>query len=385
MRRTGIIMIVLLMSAYIFISVCVVHAGEMPNNNLLQHNIEQCGLSTNYTTRELLDLAGNKYILVECKGGGYGIYHPTAQVFVEFSAENPSPYLGKQNIRYGGPMNYYCVEGNQYTNLLSGEQMDISATQLSQLTAKEEQLTCVYQSFSTSGQSVSARAANTTHMIPNAYYFQKMYYFGTCSNDAYTQMAASIMLSYYANYANVNFVPTNCIVPLAGTSTNFQTWGCMPELTSSLCQELVSITQYLGKDLKLSGSGLRDVLTEYYSNHMLTGVTESLLISPFFVDSQMRSILDNDNPMVMIGSLSMPDGTKQNHAVVCYGYSIISNVTYYRVHMGYGTHTAVDLANQWTKNVFNQVYSINYTGNHVHSGNFVVNGVSYCGCGTIYS
>ena len=89
MRRTGIIMIVLLMSAYIFISVCVVHAGEMPNNNLLQHNIEQCGLSTNYTTRELLDLAGNKYILVECKGGGYGIYHPTAQVFVEFSAKQP--------------------------------------------------------------------------------------------------------------------------------------------------------------------------------------------------------------------------------------------------------------------------------------------------------
>lgn len=99
----------------------------------------------------------------------------------------------------------------------------------------------------------------------------------------------------------------------------------------------------------------------------------------------MRAILDDNNPMVMIGKFTMPDGTKQNRAVVCYGYSIISNVTYYRVHMGYGTHTAVDLANQWSQNIFKYIYSIDYTGNHVHSGNFVVNGVSYCGCGTIYS
>ena len=389
MKKIMFIVMVLLLSIVPSLSIPVRLAsasGLLQGEQNLNLALEQCGLSTNYTTRELLDLAGNKYILVECKSGGYGIYHPTAQVFVEFSAENPSPYLGKQNIRYGGPMNYYCVEGNQYTNLLSGEQMDISATQLSQLTAKEEQLTCVYQSFSASSQSASARAANTTHMIPNAYYFQKMYYFGTCSNDAYTQMAASIMLSYYANYANVNFVPTNCIVPLAGTSTNFQTWGSMPELTSSLCQELVSITQYLGEDILIEKADvLEDVLTEYYSRHLITGIVQETLSSPYFVDSNMRDILEDNNPMVMIGKFTMPDGTKQNRAVVCYGYSIISNVTYYRVHMGYGTHTAVDLANQWTKNLFYQIYYIDYTGNHVHSRNFVVNGVSYCGCGTIYS
>ena len=130
---------------------------------------------------------------------------------------------------------------------------------------------------------------------------------------------------------------------------------------------------------------LEDVLTEYYSRHLVTGVVQETLSSPYFVDSNMRDILEDNNPMVMIGKFTMPDGTKQNHAVVCYGYSIISNVTYYRVHMGYGTHTAVDLANQWTKNLFYQIYYIDYTGNHVHSGNFVVNGVSYCGCGTIYS
>ena len=87
-----IIALIVLIIIILFVTVPTGVADEnilSQERSYLQIEINKCGLSTNYTTRELLDLAGNKYILVECKSGGYGIYHPTAQVFVEFSAKQP--------------------------------------------------------------------------------------------------------------------------------------------------------------------------------------------------------------------------------------------------------------------------------------------------------
>ncbi len=350
------------------------------NDNALDSILSRYGFTSSYSKRDLYDLEGNLYWLLEFSNQGYAICHLTANILSEFSLTDPSPYLGYTNIYYAGPSFYFYKNNNSFINIFSQE--TISSTESStRSTSSSGDLTIVYNSFKNLANSSTTRAADTVYLVNDAYYFQKLTNHGTNTLGTCGQLAASILLSYYATYHNVNFVPSGDIVPLSGTTTNFQSWSTMPTLKDDLHQELIQITRDLDLDLATTGTSIKKILSEHYSRHTLGGVKQSVLTSPFFTDTSMRNILDKNRPLIMFGNLSLPSGSKGNHAVVCYGYRITSNVTYYRVHMGWYGYTSVELTNLWSQNIFGQIYSIEYTGNHVHSGNFIVNGTAYCGCG----
>ncbi len=383
------ILLVLLLSMFVlsclpvFAFADVIDARETDVD--LRYQINKFDFEEDFSVRDLYDFSGNLYWLIEFEPYGYAIYHPIAKIFSEFSTTAVSPYLGFDDILYGGPSFYYVQEDNVYVNTQSGEEISIVNASQDEVTrsTSADQLTEIYNQFIVSANNPATRVADTVYLLPQAYYFQKLYSFGFNALGTCGQLAASIMLSYYANYVNVNFVPENYITPLSGPSTNFQSWTSMPALSDDLHQELIDITEELGLSLATTGSSIRTILAAYYEDHSIGGVTPSVLTSPFFIDTQMRNIINDNRPMLMFGNLTLPGGSKGNHAVVCYGYRVTSNVTYYKVHMGYTGYTSVELANQWSKNVFGQIYSITYSGYHVHSGNFIVNGIAYCGCGAV--
>ena len=356
------------------------YASAMSNTDMLDDILIQNGLTDDYTMRNLYDLSGNLYWLIEFDTTGYAIYHPGANKLSEFSTSARSPFLNYTEIFYGGPTFYFVKIGDNLTNVLTNEHFELNAIQAQSQSINS--LDEIYSKF-ISAENLSTRASDTTYLVPNAYYFQKLNSFGQNTQGTCGQLAASILLSYYANYYNVNFVPTQYISPKSGTSTNYQSWQSMPNLSDSLHQELIQITRDLNENLATTGSSIKRILSEYYYRHVLGGVSQSVLTSPFFTDTNMRNIINSNNPMIMFGKLTLPSGSKGNHAVVCYGYRIISNVTYYTVHMGYSGYTSVELANLWSANVFGQIYSITYSGTHVHSGNFIVNGTPHCGCGAV--
>ena len=352
----------------------------------LERELDKCGLSDQYTKRDLRDFSGNLYWLIEFDPVGYAIYHPVAKVFSEFSETAPSPYAGYDSIVYGGPSFYYYQTSTEYVNIKTGESTSKNLLVAENLSdSSTDALTATYNSFVDYevDDAVAPTAADMSYLIPNAYYFQKLNSFGINVRGTCGQLAASILLSYYANYVNVNFVPTEYITPRSGTTTNYQSWSAMPALSNNLHLELIDITEELGLSLGTTGTSIKTILSTYYYDHSIGGVSQQVLTSPFFVDTQMRNIINGNNPMLMFGNLTLPGGGRGNHVVVCYGYRILSNVTYYRVHMGYSGCTDIELANLWSQNVFGQIYSISYSGLHVHSGNFIVNGTAHCGCGAV--
>lgn len=378
-KKLSIVLLVLL----ILISVLAIpiNSAFANNDNSLTALLSSYGLTSPYSKRDLYDLEGNLYWLLEFSNQGYAICHPTANVLSEFSLTDPSPYQGHTNIYYAGPSFYFYKSDDIFTNIFTQETLS-SQENSNRATTASGNLTQIYNSFNNLTNNRLTRAADTVYLINDAYYFQKLSDHGTNTLGTCGQLAASIFLSYYATYHNVNFVPSGDITPLSGTTTNFQSWPKMPPLKEDLHQELIQITRDLDLDLKTTGSSIKKILSEYYSRHTIGGVQQSVLTSPFFTDTSMRNILDQNRPLIMFGNLTTPTGSKTNHAVVCYGYRITSNVTYYRVHMGWQGYTSVELTNLWSQNIFGQIYSIEYTGNHVHSGNFIVNGTPYCGCGT---
>ncbi len=338
--------------------------------------------SDQYTIRELYDLSGNLYYLVECKDTGYAIYHPIAHVFSEFSVNAQSPYNDKENILYGGPTYYYEIIDDSIRDINTAEIYNYTETAQTFSLNNTSQLTAAYYEFN--NISYDYDSINTTYSSNSHYvgfnYFRKLYDFGYNSQGTCGYLAASILLSYYANFHNVNFVNKEYIIPLEGPSTVYQKWDKMPELTNDLHLELIEIGKSLNLGSASTGTTIKKVLTKYYQNHNLTNIKQGVMTSPFFVDAQIRNILDHDTPIILFGNLTLNDsGTKGNHAVVCYGYSH-SNITYYTVHMGHAGRTNVQLANVWSQNVFGQTYSFDYTGEHIHSGNFLVNGTAHCGC-----
>ena len=91
-------------------------------------------------TKQLVDFAGNRYVLFELIPKGYIIYHIASGKFVEYSEDSYSPYLNySSNLYYGGGMQYYHLQGDK---LLHTVKPDLSFPQssLSELYADSQNM-----------------------------------------------------------------------------------------------------------------------------------------------------------------------------------------------------------------------------------------------------
>ncbi len=284
-------MTIVVLSLLISVLAIPINNALASDDHALDSLLSQCGFTGSYSKRNLYDLEGNPYWLLEFSNRGYAICHPTANVLSEFSLTAPSPYLGYTEIYYAGPSFYFYKNNNIFTNIFTQETIS-SPNSSSRAITSTSKLTQIYNSFENLASSRSTRASDTVYLINDAYYFQKLTNHGTNTLGTCGQLAASIFLSYYATYHNVNFVPSEDIVPLSGTTANFQSWSRMPTLKDDLHRELIQITRDLNLDLATTGSSIKQILSEYYSRHTLGGVKQSVLTSPFFTDTNMRNLLN---------------------------------------------------------------------------------------------
>lgn len=77
-------------------------------------------------TKDLVDMDGNAYQVLELSPTGYMIYHEASGTFPEYGPEAPSPYGGYETgLYYFGPMEYYAKTGDTLTHTITGEELSI--------------------------------------------------------------------------------------------------------------------------------------------------------------------------------------------------------------------------------------------------------------------
>lgn len=367
---------------------------------------EMGGAGLNYTMRDLQDFDGNIYQLIEFSPTGYAIYHPDAYCFSEFSLSSKSPYAetAEKDIFYGAPTYYYSSVGNRLTSLIDGEKIAVEVQDVRTLGASTVEIPSTYLQFlddqdaiadayvknGGSYQPINTYVADRDKEIIHGYYFRLLKDFGYNDKGTCGYLAISLLMSYYDNYVNTDFVNDAYRTIVCGTNRDYSTWSQSPGISNQLHTDLISIGSSLNIGYATNSNERKRIISKYLVSRGITGITNENADWPFgnITDTRICGLLDNNTPVILGGSFVMPgQNTNGNHAVIGYGYKTRSNVTYYTTHYGWrGGYTDVSIARIWNTNKLMSLNYIQYSGAHKHSTNYYVDYAPsghYCGCGTI--
>ncbi len=267
---------------------------------------------------------GKSYVLYSFATGGYAIYDKISGVAEEMmpDAKNPYSNIEKGKLLYGGPMNYIVEVDGELISILDNQKLndeDIKfLTDIEKATVKNR---------------TEMRAIPTTvntRCMNSSTYFTSLLgdNFGYNTSGTCTHIACAIMLGFYDNYVNTQFVPT-AYEDGYGTTESFHIY-------------LQSFIGYGPQGLGDAANGLNS----YFSSIFFTSPHASCdVCNHNAVFTRVCNNVYHNRPTVIAMFNSYNSNCTMNHSVVAYGYREelhgpeLTSAAYY-VHTGWhGTKT----------------------------------------------
>lgn len=302
------------------------------------------------------DFAGNEYYIAECLPIGYMIFNANTGVFAEYSPSAPSPYLGcSDGLYYCGPTFYYVEEADgDLEHLIASNEIIVGSEKAnyvescqqyySTLIADTNQLVVNYldgqygnQAFvqvATAAMSTQAETQEITYgYLDNYEFFFNMeqcgYYCPPNSGGICGYIGLGMLIAYKEKYnSSANYMDD--------TYWSDVTHNNLKGGTDSLAWHLRSNH---GSDDATYSTTIKEVSESYFSGR---GVSVNHVSKwwGFFNNGTIMDSIDDDNPVLLFGSLINPQNTNKNinHAVVVYKYTDHSGLfgeTNFTTHYGW--------------------------------------------------
>ena len=318
------------------------------------------------------DLAGNEYKIIECAPSGYMIFNEETGVFTEYSSTASSPYLGYDlNLVYCGPTFYYVEDstGDLHHLINTFEEIDSDVKAIftqscndyyATLVADTNQLVVDYlngdyqnQTFLqivTTTTQVQATPRTTTYgYLQNYEFFYNMqqcgYYSPPGSNGICGYIALGMLIAYKEKYnSSANYMDD---IYWSDPTHNNLKGG-----TDSLAWHLRS---NYGSDDSTYSTTIKETSQAYFTGRGVVVNHVSEWWGSFTKGTIMDSI-DDDNPVLIFGSLFNPQNPDDNidHGVVAYKYSDESGLfgdTTFTAHYGWDGYE-----NIYVSGLFGSIY-----------------------------
>ena len=307
------------------------------------------------------DFAGNKYTVIECSPEGYMIFCETSGVFVEYSATSLSPYLNRNgDIYYCGPTYYYEKVGrselehtllkNESINVkeISGYADECNAFVKYNLEQKNEVVLNYIrngnekESFSDYAGSGRLKAkANSSGHVAHESFFADMkspcgYFSYTQSNTICGYIGLAMTIAYRDCYTDDRYMDDTFWADHNKTlSEGRNSFGAM-------------LRKKHGTRDSLNAAEIKAVSESYFKSIGLS-VNHTAKSWGFFNRNTIMNAIDNDDPVLLVGSFVNPQNTekKLDHVVVAYAYTNQGGFfgeTVYTAHFGLDNYSQVHVS-----------------------------------------
>ena len=177
------------------------------------------------------------YVLRYKTSGGYSITHLQSGVICEYDEERISPYLelsGK--MYYGGPGSYLAIPNSKKIKTTAMDYFGISQEENEKLNAINESFVAETRSgfpYTIVG-SDGYTLINNHQMIAN-YSFTSNDIVAFLSNNAASKLSAIVLLRFYDNYYNINYISTG---NTDATIVGMLDWSNTIENNLTLCNKI---------------------------------------------------------------------------------------------------------------------------------------------------
>lgn len=295
------------------------------------------------SVKTVYDFAGNTFYVAECTPTGYYIYNVETDTVVESSERGVSPYIGySQNLYYGGPTYYYVLENGSYKHTI--DETETLATAQVQVLRQNCQVgfETIEARYQTRANSVSPMAVYSTDItVDHPEFYQNLTHCGYISGGRCGFIALGMLIAYKDKYADDDLLAdayweTNSILNSQNTS------GITVSANNVISKKLYDLDP---KDSTTS-MHIHNVAKKYFAQ-VGVSVNHTSRWKPFFTEGTVRNLIDDDNPVILFGSVPdnptttsvmnvtpmSSEGDSSNHAVVAYGYS--SDKSKFIVHYGW--------------------------------------------------
>ncbi len=311
------------------------------------------------TIWEVEDLLGNRYTLVECDPYGYMIYHNESGNFVEYSPGTLSPFSFDNHCNkmiYAGPNSYYYQKENGIVYSVFGSESlnDNELLELKQYSSalnaqlntnknyaildyisgvSERTLSEIYQESEeeSSNRSLSGWTLCNNYSIING--MSDCGYITSPLGGICGYIAAGILLTYKKITGAYNCVDYNFHYYYDSANG---VWGIYTTLPAAL----YNVGTSLGYSNGTTSVAIHYTVDQWLSNRNIS-VTHTSLYVPFATNPGIASHIDNDRPVIWFGNISSysnggsTGGTVGNHAIVVYGYKVVSGNYMFVSHFGW--------------------------------------------------
>ncbi len=321
--------------------------------NDLFNNVEISSMEYLYNLDESPD-----YIYVEFEGSGYVVYSSETLDVMEYSLKGFLPYNTDEKKYYAGPTNYLKKERENFKNVTTNEVITKAESTSYVETSKEvlvksetrqgkTRKSVLKEKNELNNDKIAVRKLNaggitipaggfgpTATYITNAEYFMLNPQHGNNENDTCSAVAAQLLLSYHNYYSDRRLIdnkylfdgednPNTCTNPLKMTSETLGTRGILEngsdETNSYFYKIIQKVPASPGPNKR--ASGLRSILAERKEELNLDDdlATITSAITIFGVGDKIENEIDQNRPV----SISFHYDSKDNHAVVGYGYQTL--------------------------------------------------------------
>ena len=339
----------------------------LPNTLGINNNLD----SKRYKKIKLLDSIDGAYVYYELNGGGYFIQRQRDGAIVEYCKDAEGPYheISEEfSYFYGGPMNYYYLDGNNYIDIFTNEIVEykhslniIKRSNNNYKRSLENSLIRRASTFASSSD-WSFTYIDNYQLIDNLSNFRIKNSTLDYNYDNRCCYLAGAMVLYYSKYVyNNNFISDSYI----------ETYEGVRRFTFEFTQKLVNHGAALGFGKELvSAYDLEKVMKSYCESiGIFTNHYAMALSTPFNIDMCIR----DNKPMVLMGNFKNPyTGEKSNHGVCCYGIGTMplgfgQQQRYFIVNYGWSStanndYSHVLLLDNLFTNPVGGMYNINYYG-----------------------
>ena len=278
------------------------------------------------------DLNNNKYLIREFPNG-YLIYSMNEKKILEYSDSTKSPYINYNiNLIYQGVGNYFILEDNEITNLLTLKSFNLNYVKASP----------VYNDYV---ETTNISTTNSSTIIKHPEFFYD-FCNDNCSGDpnrgicGYVGLA--LLLGYIDYYKSSDFMNDVYYAYDKGLFNNNVSF---------------SLSYYLYCLDPKDGTTAIDIanVIKIYAEEQNLSYTDFCRLFLFFNDNTINEALENDIPVELFvnGFTYVDDKTGEiktlgNHAVVAYSSQFIVDDLYgarniYTVHLGWGGYGNVTI------------------------------------------
>ena len=352
--------------------------------------------SSNYSIERILeinDFEENKYVLVEFSPIGYLIYNVSNGDIVECAPTSYSPYLKTEtkNLYYLPMVGYFSKVSGKYSDLM--EKREVKEIELSSYKSESKRyhnksLTKideknVQRTLIGSKKSVRRTRKNATvtnHFfgtmiyadteVPYSWYFKKNYMdFAYLDTDegCCGYVATALLLSYLEIFISTGYFSPAQSTQYIRTYNGSQFYVGVPEVTDNFLYALSSnpnpASQY---ELK---TAINNFMSGKNKNYQIKETVGAF--------TNIEKPINDGFPAIYAGRMpDFNDGTG-DHAVVVYGLYDNTDVL---CHFGWNGYTQVVMSRLGLFEA-GGVTSIYNKSAHAHNTYFILNNLTYCGCG----